>query len=151
MEVYRLADEEHTDLIGLDGLFGDGRWHTMEKPVVYGASSRSLSVLERFVHEEDIDVPALVMITIYIPDDLPSLKYTLHNLPSGWDTIESTELGGTQSLGDTFLSSKSHAFMVVPSAIVPHEYNYVINPSHEDASQIKVINKHSHSYDKRYQ
>lgn len=150
MEVFRLSVAKYADLTGTGGLCGDGRWHTKGKPVVYGGSSRALAILEKFIHEEDIDVPDMSMITIYIPDDLPYEQITLHQLPNEWDSIDSTKLGGTQVLGDTFLKSLSHAYLKVPSAIVPHEYNYIINPAHPDAHCIKVIDKHPYSYDGRY-
>lgn len=151
MEVFRLAATEFSDLSGTGGLFGNGRWHTKGNFVIYAGSSRSLAVLEKFVHEEDIDVPNLSMITIYLPDDLPYQQYTLHDLPTNWDNIDSTNLDGTQQLGDEFLSSLSHAYLIVPSVIVPHEYNYVINPAHPKASRISIIDKQAYRYDSRYQ
>ena len=151
MEVFRLAVTEYSDLKGIGGLFGSGRWHKEGNLVVYAASSRSLSVLEKFIHEEDIDVPDLSMISIYIPDDMPYEQYTLHDLPENWDSIHSANLDGTQSMGTKFLIAAAYAYLKVPSAIVPHEYNYIINPAHPDVHRIKIIDKHDYRYDGRYQ
>jgi hypothetical protein len=38
-----------------------------------------------------------------------------------------------------FVFENDAAILKVPSAIIPEEYNYLINPSHVDAKKIKVL------------
>jgi hypothetical protein len=37
----------------------------------------------------------------------------------------------------------------VPSAIIPEEFNYLINPNHKDAKRIKVLNERKLEFDER--
>jgi RES domain-containing protein len=37
----------------------------------------------------------------------------------------------------------------VPSAIVPQEFNYLMNPLHPKALKVKIINKSPFSFDER--
>lgn len=150
MEVFRLASKRFPSLDGAGGLYSDGRWHSQGRPIVYTASSRSLSVLERFVHEQSIDVPSLVMMSIYIPDDIDYQHYTASTLPDEWDTIDNIFQSQTQALGDTFLEDNRYSYLKVPSAIVPHEYNYLINPSHKDSQRIRINESLPYHYDQRY-
>ena len=150
MEVFRLAVKEYATLDGIGGLYCSGRWHHEGKHVVYTASSRSLSVLERFIHESSMVVPSLVMLSIYIPDDLPQFSHAESTLPKGWDAVDDEQQSATQDLGDKFLSDNKYAYMKVPSAIVPHEYNYIINPRHPDSSRIKINETLPYHYDERY-
>ena len=88
----------------------------------YAGSSRALAVLERF--EKD--------------------------LPKGWDTTENGQKQVSQNIGTAFLKKLAHPYLKVPSAIVSHEYNYILNPLHPDANKIKVISTCSYQYDPRY-
>lgn len=151
MEVYRLANANFVSLDGKGGIYGSGRWHYEGNLTSYAASSRALAVLERFVHDTDsMSVPNLKMVTIHIPDELAFEQIFEENLPNNWDTIESANQSATQDIGTRFLKSMMNAYLKVPSAIVPHEFNYVLNPLHPDAKQIKIIQQHSYQYDPRY-
>lgn len=151
MEVYRLASANFATLDGKGGLYGSGRWHHQGHPTTYAASSRALAVLERFVHDAcSLSVPNLRMISIYIPDEMAFEQRFENELPKGWDTTESAAQDVSQYIGTRFLKSQSHAYLKVPSAIVPHEFNFVLNPLHFDAGQIKIIHSHAYQYDPRY-
>ena len=150
MEVYRLSLAEFATLDGMGGMFNEGRWNSVGNRAVYTASSRSLSVLERFIHEQKVDIPSLVMMSIFIPDDLAHKQYAESTLPSGWDAVDDSLHSQTQEIGDTFLSESKYAYMKVPSAIVPHEYNYIINPLFSDSDRIKINESLPYHYDERY-
>lgn len=85
MELFRLSVKKFADLSGMGGMFGSGRWHQKGQPVIYTAGSRSLAALERFVHESPVQMPPLVMMTIYVPDDIAILRVSESELPEGWD------------------------------------------------------------------
>lgn len=150
MLVFRLSVAKHANLLGQGGLFCVGRWHQQGLPIVYTSSSRSLAVLERFIHEQDITIPSLVMMTVFVPDDLVIQRLSVHQLPSGWDTTDAERQTNTQEIGHAFLMRGEAAVMQVPSAIVPHEYNFLINPRHNDATRITCVETHSYFYDERY-
>jgi RES domain-containing protein len=52
-------------------------------------------------------------------------------------------------MGDAFLKKQEHLLMRVPSAVVPAEYNYVLNPLHIEARNIKIINVEAFNLDER--
>lgn len=52
-------------------------------------------------------------------------------LPSGWQANEPT----TQAIGDAWLAAKAGLLLPVPSAILAHSTNYVINPEHPEAAR----------------
>jgi RES domain-containing protein len=151
VEVFRLANTLYASLDGSGGLHGNGRWHHTGYRVTYAGSSRALAVLERFVHDKNsLTVPDLQMITIHIPDEMVFVQRFEQDLPKRWDTTDNDNQQATQNIGTDFLKDNVFAFLKTPSAIVPHEYNYVLNPLHPDASRITIVDAHNYQYDERY-
>jgi RES domain-containing protein len=52
-------------------------------------------------------------------------------------------------LGDAWLNSLENAILRVPSAIIPQEYNYLLNPSHPDFSHIRINVPETFEFDDR--
>jgi RES domain-containing protein len=110
---------------GQGSLYGDGRWHHRGRLACYLASHRSLAYLEILAHlERQSSIQPHVLWSIEIPDtfvtDLPV------PLPKNWRT----NLEATRRLGDTWLAGKTAVALRVPSAIIPSEFNYLLNPAH---------------------
>jgi RES domain-containing protein len=136
MILYRIAKCNYVaDLSGTGARLYGGRWNSVGQSMVYLASNRSLAVLEVLVHLSpaifpanfclaEFDVPLANIITL-MPDELP------HN----WQ--------------DIFLKQQKGLLLKVPSAIVPEEFNYLVNPLHPDASKIKLIKQQPFSFDER--
>jgi len=148
MILYRIAKCNYVaDLSGTGARLYGGRWNSVGRSMVYLASNRSLAVLEVLVHLSpaifpanfclaEFDVPLANIITL-MPDELP------HN----WqDILSPNQLKKT---GDEFLKQQKGLLLKVPSAIVPEEFNYLINPLHPDASKIKLIKQQPFSFDER--
>jgi RES domain-containing protein len=51
--------------------------------------------------------------------------------------------------GDNWLKQNAPALMIVPSVIVPDEFNVLISPAHPDTSQISVVKVKKWQYDRR--
>jgi len=149
MEMFRLAHADYPDLSGVGGLYGPGRWHEKGVLACYTASARALAVLERMVHESLEDMPNLVMMTLWVPDDVSIERYASHQLPEGWDAIPDS--GAARSLGQDFFLRGTSLLMQVPSAIIAEEYNFIINPQHKDAAKIKIVEERDYFYDVRLQ
>ncbi len=66
-------------------------------------------------------------------------------LPEAWQS----DSDSTRSAGDEWLASLSSALLKIPSALIPHSYNYLLNPRHELAKNAKIVNAQSHPYDNR--
>ncbi|MBU2708858.1 RES family NAD+ phosphorylase [Zooshikella marina] len=147
MEVFRLAHRNYADLSGKGGMFHSGRWHSRGQLIVYTASSRALSLLERLVHENAAQIPPLTLLTIWVPDDAPIQHTTAKELPEGWDALPDGSVA--RRIGDQWLQQQKTAFLKVPSSIVQDEFNLLLNPVHPDFLKVKIVDQRDFSYDKR--
>lgn len=152
MRVFRIEREKYlaTTLSGIGASMVKGfRWNSVNTRLVYTAESRALATLEVSVHldlSEDLPTDRNY-VEIEIPDDLLIQEVSLKDLPKNWDSKPPIQI--TQIIGDSFVNAKGAAVLKVPSCIVPQEYNYLINPNHEDARRIKVVSKTKMSFDTR--
>jgi RES domain-containing protein len=102
--------------------------------MVYTAGSRSLAILEVLAH---LTKPApLSNYVLYRVECDDSLVQILSDLPPGWNSEPPTV--ASQSIGDAWVRSATHPVLSVPSAIVPEERNYMLNPGHPDFLRIVV-------------
>lgn len=109
-------------------LYG-GRWNPKGYPVVYTAESRSLALLEMLVQDDPLRA-RYVLIPTQIPDDVTVTSVEIERLPRDWRLLSArAEL---QTIGRDWLEQAQAAVLAVPSAIVPAERNYLINPNHPD-------------------
>lgn len=153
MTVYRIEREKYLDttLQGIGASMSKGyRWNSFNTRLVYTAESRALATLEVSVHLDlSEDLPAdRFYVEIEIPDNITILEVELKDLPDDWNAKPPTIT--TQTIGDDFVNQNEAAILKVPSSIVPQEFNFLINPSHNDASEIKVISKTRMSFDSRF-
>ena len=65
-----------------------------------------------------------------------SLVQILNHLPPGWKSEPPSV--ASQSVGDAWVQSATHPVLSVPSAIVPEERNYLLNPAHSEFVQIVI-------------
>jgi RES domain-containing protein len=153
MKVYRIEREKYLDttLQGVGSALTEGyRWNSLTTYLVYTAESRALATLEVAVHLDFLeDLPTdRFYVEIEIPDDIEILELSIDQLTENWDS--KPPLLETQFIGDDFVSQKNAAVLKVPSAIVPPEFNYLINPNHPDSAKIKVISTQRLQFDNRF-
>jgi RES domain-containing protein len=148
MQVWRLARRVHAALDGEGARRAGGRWNSPGQPLVYTSGALSLCVLELLVHTDPDLVPQ--DLRAFEIDCPPSMKVEILDvttLPSNWRQIPNHP--ACRSLGDAWLKRASHAVLAVPSAVVPEELNYLINPAHPEAGQIKVVRSRGFAFDQR--
>ena len=105
-----------------------GRWHSPGRRAVYASASKSLALLEVLVHlDVGRPLPRLVAFTFDVDSGLIE-QLAAAQLPRHWRTARGVL--ATQRIGDEWLASCSALALAVPSAIVPEERNYVLNPAH---------------------
>lgn len=152
MRVYRIERQKYLadTLKGIGASLCAGfRWNSLHTRLVYAAESRSLALLEVLVHldlREDMPSDRWV-VAIDIPDELHLEVLSDEDLPSNWHAKPPTT--ATQLLGDAFVRAQGAAVLKVPSSIVAGEFNYLINPSHPAAPQIKVVDSWPMHFDGR--
>ena len=147
MKLWRISN--YADLKGIGGIGGiktAGRWHNKGIPVVYLSESPSLAMLETLANFE-LDINE-------VPDNYQLLEVEYlgtrgiqqlsdNRLPEGWCHNEDY----TRAVGDEWLSKMSGVLLRVPSVIVPHSYNFLLNPRHELARSVKVLSCKHHPFD----
>jgi RES domain-containing protein len=149
MEVFRISKKEYSAPDGIGGLYYPGRWHEAGHRVVYTSQFRSLAALEYLVHLSSSSFLQLgfVMTTIFIPDDVPSDHISYEMLGTKW--TDQNNIIVTRKLGTNFLEKGEKLILKVPTAIVPEEYNFIINPVHPDFKLCKVIFNKPFTFDFR--
>jgi RES domain-containing protein len=125
-----------------------GRCSSPGTRLSYASEHQSLAMLEYFVHLEASDAPSdLVLACADIPDDLSRQQIGLGRLPANWrETPAPAELA---RLGDEFLRTGRECILIVPSALVASENNWLINPLHEEFPKIKIRETELLTYDAR--
>ena len=115
-------------------LYG-GRWNPKGVPIVYTAASQSLAMLEMLVQDQPLRA-RYVIIEARIPAGLAIDRVRIDHLPSDWREITARER--LQAIGAAWARKRNTAVLAVPSAIVPPESNYLLNPLHLDFRRIKI-------------
>lgn len=124
------------DMLSGEGarLYG-GRWNSPGHAAVYLADSLALAGMELLVHLGSVDVLRTYRkMPVSISEDLV-MHIDAAALPSGWATGPRTE---TRAIGDRWLSSQLSVALQVPSAVVPTECNFVINPNHPNFDALRL-------------
>jgi RES domain-containing protein len=115
-------------------LYG-GRWNFKGVPLVYTAGTQSLAMLEMLVQDEPLRA-RYVMIEARIPKRVTIDRIRIEDLPPDWREIEVREK--LRAIGTEWAGKRSAAVLAVPSAIIPAELNYLLNPFHPDFRRIRT-------------
>ena len=143
--LWRISD--YSNLKGEGGLRASARWHTRGNPIVYLGDSPSSCMVERLVHLFDTE-GALPETYNLLEIEAPETAAFVPLLPlvdPEWKVR--TEI--TRKAGDDWLASAASPLARVPSAIVPRTWNYLLNPLHADAPQVRIISRIRERFDIR--
>ena len=149
MIVFRIVDRRYqNDLSGKGaGLYG-GRWNHVDEYVLYTTSNVSLACLELLVNVDlSFKKPDYVLLTIEIPDHFTSTSVTFDDLPKDWRSRD--QYSRTKAIGSNWYKEQTDAALIVPSAVVPQERNYIFNVFHPLAKEIKIIQTEPFTFDAR--
>jgi RES domain-containing protein len=131
MRLYRLGSARHPVWDGAGAALVGGRWNVPGEAVIYAAGSLALAMLERLVQRQNLG--GTLLVAAEAPDHL--LVEYLTDPPPGWRELGSPEAA---ALGTAWLRSGRTALLAVPSAVVPREHNFLVNPAHPEAARIAV-------------
>ena len=132
MLIYRLGTARFPVWDSTGAAARGGRWNPPGVPVIYAAATQSLAMLERLVQGAEFGNTLLV--EAEFPDNLP-FEDLLHAPPHGWADVGSPS---ASAAGAAWIKAGNAALLRVPSVVVPREANWVVNPTHPDASRIRV-------------
>ena len=146
MRVYRLTLSRHADT----AFSGEGtrlvgsRWTPAGRPVVHTSATVSLAVLETLVHTAVNSIPSQRVIAVDVPDTLP---VDTADLPDDWRRTPPPPV--LRDIGRAWLDAGRTAILQAPSAIVPLEFNYLLNPRHPDFGRLRIHEPEPFKIDKR--
>lgn len=146
---WRITKQKHTNS-GFDGSgarkFG-GRWNSQGTAIVYTAQSQSLAVLEVLVHLEG---PRLLEKYVLVPVEIDqSLVRTIEarELPREWRRYPGSP--ALREIGDNWVRTSSSVVLKVPSALLPAESNFLLNPVHADFKKLAIGDPVAFEFDAR--
>ncbi len=150
MRLWRICRRKYANdpLSGRGGLLTGGRWHPGGTRVVYTSATLSLAALEYLVHtDKDLMPDDLVSVEINVPEDLQITDIDSKKLPPNWRDYPAPE--ALQQLGGEWVAQGTTALLRVPSAVIPDEDNYLVNPQQSESSRIRVTRKSRFTLDLR--
>jgi RES domain-containing protein len=108
----------------------------------------ALASLEVLVHcDRDLVPSDLIAIEIEVPKTVGLEELNQRSLPRTWRTYPAPT--ALQRLGNTWLDRATACLLRVPSALVPSEGNFLINPAHPDVSRLRIVRKTAFRLDSR--
>jgi len=128
-------------------LYG-GRWNLPGLAIVYCAESMALACLEVLVHVDPEDLPnELAAVSCEIPNTVRILRLEASELPVDWREYPAPE--SLRSIGQQWFQRKQFSVLSVPSAVIPAERNYLLNPLHPDFGKVVIRQPEPFSLDPR--
>lgn len=112
-----------------------GRWNSAGHAVVYTSATTSLGLLEKVVHADSGLPPLYITISVGFDDNLVE-KLETGRLPDDWRSLPAPF--SLKRIGDGWVDSMRSCVLEVPSVIVPHESNFILNPKHPDFSSLEI-------------
>jgi RES domain-containing protein len=144
MLVYRIAKmkERAVDLSGIGAFLYGGRWNSEGVFMLYTSTHASLAMLEVLVHADESEIPPqLFMSQIEISEPAPIYQFPEEELPKNWREPDNLSL---KRLGDRLMREKKYVGFQVFSAVLPSEYNILLNPlfpGYTDLVKIRRIDR----------
>lgn len=148
MLVYNIRKAQYAEQLTASGFAN--RWNKNNEYVIYAGSSISLSTLELVVHRAAIQVEndyKLLTIALNM-DEYDVQTIDVRNLPKNWRSILAYPI--LQKIGSTWYQKKEKLLLKVPSAVVPQEFNFLINTQHPDfVSKVRIDSLQNFLWDDR--
>lgn len=127
-------------------LYG-GRWSPPGLRVAYCAESRALAIVEVLANADEPD-QLLHLKWSFVSATLPeSTVEKPARFPTNWRQFPHPP--ETQEVGAAWLKSGTHLALRVPSAVVPGEFNYLVNPAHPAFAKLVFTKPEPFAFDPR--
>lgn len=149
VRAWRIVKAKHAgDAFSGEGArLAGGRFNSPGRPAVYMAGSPSLAMLEMLVHLESQELLRRYVIYEITLDTAWVTTVAPDDLPGTWR--DSPPPPAVQHVGDRWLEQGQSAALRVPSAVVPTEWNYLLNPLHADFVRTTIGAKQPIEFDPR--
>ena len=148
MRVWRIASAAHSAFDGEGARRYGSRWTPKGFSAVFTSATLSLAALERFVHTDpDLEPVDLVAIAVDIETNIAIESVALDDVPADWRTYPAPP--PLALIGERWLRESRTAVLAVPSVVIPHERNFVLNPTHADFVRLMINPSEPFSFDPR--
>jgi RES domain-containing protein len=114
-------------------LYG-GRWNSKGVPVIYTAATCSLAALEMLVHLQNQQILEAYMVAEVSFTSAMVQIVDPATLPSNWAADPAPRR--LKTLGNRWIAERASAILRIPSAVIQTEFNYLLNPNHEDFAKL---------------
>ncbi|GAB4299575.1 MAG: RES family NAD+ phosphorylase [Ignavibacteriaceae bacterium] len=133
--VYRICKKIYNPADSSGATRIPGRWHNLGQKVLYFSSSLALCVLElransvsfstirNEFHYTRTEIDSNIFSVFEVPDSFYTKNWTLNN-------------NLTREFGGEWYRKNSTLFLKVRSAVLPTDYNYILNAAHPDFRKI---------------
>lgn len=126
------------DLSGEGASIYGGRWNKKGQAVVYTSDSRALALLEMRVHYPAIPIEVAVMMVLRLRPGSIIQTIPISALPEGWNTYGEEGIELCQSSGSDWFNYRVADVLMVPSAVLPTQSNYIVRADAGVLTQIEV-------------
>lgn len=118
--------ERAADLSGKGAFLYGGRWNSEGVFMPYTSTHASLAMLEVLVHADESEIPPQLFISqIEISENAAIYEFPEEELPRNWREPDNLAL---KKIGDHLMREKKYIGFKVLSAVLPSEYNILLNP-----------------------
>jgi len=133
---------------GLGASLEGGRWNPPGVPMVYLSRHLSLAAMEKLVHLHDPIKTRVRFVAFRVFFEEASLEvFPRDRVPHGWAKKPPVE--STQAIGWAWVNEMRSAILQVPSAIIPSEDNFLLNPAHADFRKLRISKPLRFAFDPR--
>jgi RES domain-containing protein len=124
------------------------RWTRTGLPAVFASATLSLAAFERFVHTDpDLEPIDLVALSIELALSVAIETVEIADLPREWRTYPAPS--SLAAIGERWLRSARTVALSVPSVVIPHERNFILNPAHAEFAKLTTRTAEPFSFDPR--
>jgi RES domain-containing protein len=136
LTVWRVVTERYVDTAfsGEGARLYGGWWNPKGVAMVYTAHTQSLALLQMLVQDSPLRAH-YVMIPGRFPEKIVE-RIDPASLPAHWRDISGR--GELQQIGAKWSQTRTSTVLAVPSAVVPAESNYLLNPDHPDFVHVET-------------
>jgi RES domain-containing protein len=148
VRVWRIAGAAHATFDGEGARRYGSRWTPRGLAAVFTSATLSLAALERFVNTDtDLEPVDLVTVAVDIETNIAIQTIALADVPAEWRTYPAPPALAT--IGERWWRESTSAVLSVPSAVIPTERNFVLNPTHADFARLVINPSEPFSFDPR--
>lgn len=152
LTIWRLEKERYLEeaFRGIGSLKTAGRWHHKGTQVAYASEHPGVAVLEKLAwigRYERVRDSNYLLLPLHLDPDKHLERIEETELPEDWDSFPHRD--ETREIGTRWYEEERSPVLAVPSAVLPLAENFLVNPFHPEAHDLKRGEPEPFSWDAR--